>query len=483
MRQQISEILEKARGKQIICVGDLMLDRYVYGGVGRVSPEAPVPVLRKTSSTEVPGGAGNVARNLSALGLRTIMIGCVGDDEAGTQLTDLLEADPLISCELVRTTNMATVIKTRFIAGTQQLLRVDTEDDGPDLADASFEIGKLVEAAAKTASLIIVSDYAKGVINPVVFDACIEAAKDNDIPVLVDPKSKDFSIYAGASLIKPNASELAAASGLSTASDSDVDAALSAMANLLPDTRLVVTRAGKGMSWHESARTFHMKGEARQVFDVSGAGDTSMAALAAAIAAGADLKDAVALAIAASGIVVGKVGTATVSAEELHRALSAGEAPVSAGLLNRADIAELAVRWRASGLRVGFTNGCFDILHPGHLRVLRHARAQCDRLIVAINTDASVKRLKGESRPVNTEQDRAELLAGIAGVDAVTSFDEDTPAELIKAIQPDVLVKGGDYKADEIVGADTVRARGGEVVIVPLLEGRSTTGIIERSRS
>lgn len=483
MRQQISEILEKARDKQIICVGDLMLDRYVYGGVGRVSPEAPVPVLRKTSSTEVPGGAGNVARNLSALGLRTVMIGCVGDDDAGTQLTDLLEADPLISCQLVRTTNMATVIKTRFIAGTQQLLRVDTEDDGPDLADASLEIGKLVEAAAKTASLIIVSDYAKGVINPVVFDACIKAAKANDIPVLVDPKSKDFSIYAGASLIKPNASELAAASGLPTASDSDVDAALSAMANLLPDTLLVVTRAGKGMSWHESARTFHMKGEARQVFDVSGAGDTSMAALAAAIAAGADLKDAVALATAASGIVVGKVGTATVSAEELHRALSAGEAPVSAGLLGRSDIAELAVRWRASGLRVGFTNGCFDILHPGHLRVLRQARAQCDRLVVAINTDASVKRLKGESRPVNTEQDRAELLAGIAGVDAVTSFDEDTPAELIEAIQPDVLVKGGDYKADEIVGADTVKARGGEVVIVPLLEGRSTTSIIERSRS
>ena len=483
MRQQISEILEKARDKQIICVGDLMLDRYVYGGVGRVSPEAPVPVLRKTSSTQVPGGAGNVARNLSALGLRTVMIGCVGDDEAGTQLTDLLEADPLISCELVRTTNMATVIKTRFIAGTQQLLRVDTEDDGPDLADASLEIGRLVEAAAKTASLIIVSDYAKGVINPVVFDACIKAAQANDIPVLVDPKSKDFSIYAGASLIKPNASELAAASGLPTASDSDVDAALNAVADLLPDTRLVVTRAGKGMSWHESARTFHMKGEARQVFDVSGAGDTSMAALAAAIAAGADLKDAVALAIAASGIVVGKVGTATVSAEELHRALSAGEAPVSAGLLNRSDIAELAVRWRASGLRVGFTNGCFDILHPGHLRVLRQARAQCDRLIVAINTDASVKRLKGESRPVNTEQDRAELLAGIAGVDAVTSFDEDTPAELIEAIQPDVLVKGGDYKADEIVGADTVKARGGEVVIVPLLEGRSTTSIIERSRS
>ena len=483
MRQQISEILEKARGKQIICVGDLMLDRYVYGGVGRVSPEAPVPVLRKTSSTEVPGGAGNVARNLSALGLRTIMIGCVGDDEAGTQLTDLLEADPLISCRLVRTGNMPTVIKTRFIAGTQQLLRVDTENDKPDLADASLEIGKLVDEAAKTASLIIVSDYAKGAINPAVFDACIKAARANDIPVLVDPKSKDFSIYAGASLIKPNASELAAASGLPTASDSDVDVALSAMANLLPDTRLVVTRAGKGMSWHESSTTFHMKGEARQVFDVSGAGDTSMAALAAAIAAGSVLKDAVALAIAASGIVVGKVGTATVSAEELHRALSAGEAPVSAGLLNRADIAELAVRWRASGLRVGFTNGCFDILHPGHLRVLRHARAQCDRLIVAINTDGSVKRLKGESRPVNTEQDRAELLAGIAGVDAVTSFDEDTPAELIKAIQPDVLVKGGDYKADEIVGADTVRARGGEVVIVPLLEGRSTTSIIERSRS
>ena len=483
MRQQISDLLDKAHGKQIICVGDLMLDRYVYGSVGRVSPEAPVPVLRKSHSTEVPGGAGNVARNLSALGVHTIMIGCIGDDDAGTHLTELLEVDPLISCQLVRTGSTPTVIKTRFIAGTQQLLRVDTEDDRPDLADASSEIGKLVTDAARTAALIIVSDYAKGAVNPIVFGACINAARDNGIPVLVDPKSKDFSIYTGADLIKPNASELAAASGLPTASDSDVETALGTLADSLPGTRLVVTRAGKGMSWYEGTKTFHMKGEARQVFDVSGAGDTSMAALAAAIAAGAELKDAVALAIAASGIVVGKVGTATVSVAELQRALSAGEAPQSAGLLPRTDAAELATRWRASGLRVGFTNGCFDILHPGHLRVLRQARAQCDRLIVAINTDASVKRLKGESRPVNPEQDRAELLSGIAGVDAVTSFDEDTPAELIEALKPDVLVKGGDYKADEIVGADTVRARGGEVVIVPLLEGRSTTNIIERSRS
>lgn len=483
MRQQISEILEKASGKRVLCIGDLMLDRYVYGDVGRVSPEAPVPVLRKTHSLEVPGGAGNVARNLSALGINTIMLGCVGDDEAGEQLAALLGSDPLIECQLAKTSAIKTVVKSRFIASTQQLLRVDTEDDRPDMGPAGAVLASAITKAATGASAIIVSDYAKGTITPAIFTACVDAARSAGIPLLVDPKSKDFSLYAGADLIKPNASELSGATGLPTSSDRDVEAALTEAANTMPGCQIVVTRAGKGMSWLAGQETFHLRGEARQVFDVSGAGDTSMAALAAAIATGAGLRDAVALAIAASGIVVGKVGTATVSAEELHRALSQDDAPPSAPVLNRQDVMEMTQRWRAAGLRVGVTNGCFDILHPGHLKVLQQARAHCDRLIVAINTDASVKRLKGDSRPVNTESDRAILLAGIAGVDAVTSFDEDTPAALIDAIQPDVLVKGGDYKPDEIVGAETVTARGGEVIIVPLMEGRSTTGIIERSRS
>ena len=482
MRQQITEILEKAAGKRVLCVGDLMLDRYVYGDVARVSPEAPVPVLRKTRTLEVPGGAGNVARNLSALGIETIMVGCVGDDEAGQRLGELLGADPLITCQLAQSSTMKTVIKSRFVASTQQLLRVDTEDDNPDMGPAAAVLASAISKAAQDACVIIVSDYAKGTVTPAVFSACREAAKANGIPLLVDPKSKDFSIYKGAGLIKPNASELSAATSLPTRTDSDVERALQTLSRGLPDTQIVVTRAGQGMSWHSQGETAHMKGEARQVFDVSGAGDTSMAALAAAIAAGAELRDAVALAIAASGIVVGKVGTATVSAEEIRHSLSSARGAEGTAIHDRVHIAELVTRWKSAGLRVGFTNGCFDILHPGHLKVLQQARAHCDRLVVAINTDASVKRLKGEHRPVNSETDRALLLSGLSAVDAVTSFDEDTPAALIEALRPDVLVKGGDYKEDEIVGAETVKAGGGDVVIVPLLEGRSTTGIIERSQ-
>lgn len=483
MTQLIPQLLDEAAGKRVLCVGDVMLDRYVYGVVDRVSPEAPVPVLRKTETVEMPGGAANVARNLAALGLQTIMLGCIGDDEAGQQLDGLLRSHPQIESRLVSASNILTVVKSRFVASTQQLLRVDTESSRADIGPASAVIVSAIEKMAKDVSVIIVSDYAKGCITPAVFAACVAASRLNQIPLLVDPKSRDFSIYAGASLIKPNASELAAAANREARSDQQVEDALRLLSKEVPGTDIVVTRAGKGMSWLAGDSIAHVPGKARQVFDVSGAGDTSMAALAAALAAGASLSSAVELAVIASGLAVGKSGTATVTADEIRDADAQARHMQAAVLLETDDISDQVRRWRSAGLRVGFTNGCFDILHPGHLSLLEQAKARCDRLVVAINSDASVKRLKGPSRPVNTEGDRARLLAGLSAVDAVTRFDEDTPAEIISRLMPDLLVKGGDYTIDQIVGAETVKAAGGDVFIVPLVDGQSTTGIIARSKA
>lgn len=481
MAQSVVDILDQAAGKTVLCIGDLMLDRYVYGTVDRVSPEAPVPVLRKAETVEMPGGAGNVARNLAALGLHTIMIGCVGNDEAGQKIDMLLANHPQIESHLVSASGVQTVIKSRFVASNQQLLRVDTEDSAPDIGPGAAVLCAAIEKYASSAALIVVSDYAKGCITPGVFSACVNAAQTNGIPLLVDPKSRDLSIYKGASLIKPNAKELADGTGLATGSDSEVETALAAAAKDLTGSSIVVTRAGKGMSWLTEGAVSHAHGKARQVFDVSGAGDTSMAALAAAISAGAPLEQAVELAVIASGIAVGKSGTATVDSDEIREAFNRGGHGHAAILIDRDKLSDQVRRWKVAGLRVGFTNGCFDILHPGHLSLLEQARAGCDRLVVAINTDASVKRLKGETRPINSEEDRARLLSGLSCVDAVTSFDEGTPADLIAAVKPDLLVKGGDYTLEEIVGAETVKANGGEVMIVPLVDGQSTTSIIARS--
>jgi D-beta-D-heptose 7-phosphate kinase/D-beta-D-heptose 1-phosphate adenosyltransferase len=481
VRHAISGILTKAQDTHVVCIGDLMLDRYVYGSVSRVSPEAPVPVLRKARTVEMPGGAGNVARNLAALGVKTTMLGCVGDDEAGRTVEALMRAHGLIDSKLVTASSLQTVVKSRFVASNQQLLRVDTEDSPPDIGAAGAVLAAAVEKLSGDASAIIVSDYAKGCITPLVFQACVRAAKAAGIPLLVDPKSEDLSDYAGASLVKPNAGELAAATGLATDTDQEIETALQACERTLPGSQIVVTRAGKGMSWLSGSELAHVHGRARQVFDVSGAGDTSMAALATGLATGAELKDAVDLAVIASGLVVGKTGTATIDQEEILRAIAGGAGGASSQVLGRNAIADQVRLWKSERLRVGFTNGCFDILHPGHLSVLEEARSKCDRLVVAINTDASVARLKGQNRPVNTEADRANLLAGLSAVDAVTAFDEDTPQALVDLLVPDLLVKGGDYRPEDVVGADTVRANGGEVLIVPLLQGKSTTSIIARS--
>ncbi len=482
MDTRLFSILDNAEDKTILCVGDVMLDRFVYGAVDRISPESPVPVLRKSSVSEMPGGAGNVARNMASMGLNVIVIGCVGEDEDGAHLRAALANETRIDARLAQSSTLRTIVKTRFVASNQQLLRVDTEDTNPDIGPVAAIIASAVLKAAREANAIVVSDYAKGCITPAVFNACKAAASENTIPLLVDPKSRDLTAYLGATIVKPNAQELSLATGLPCGSDPEIEAALLKVEEYLPGSQVVVTRAQKGMSWTDNGNVSHRRGEARQVYDVSGAGDTSMAAIALGIVSGGRLDEAVELAVAASGVAVGKTGTATVDAAEIRHALDHQSVEMRAPVLQGADLLGQIHAWKAAGLKVGLTNGCFDILHPGHLALLEEARSNCDRLIVAINADESVTRLKGEGRPVNSERDRALMLSALSAVDAVTVFPEDTPAALIVSVLPDLLVKGGDYTLETIIGADTVISNGGEVHIVKLVEGQSTTSILARSK-
>ncbi|MBY9067603.1 D-glycero-beta-D-manno-heptose 1-phosphate adenylyltransferase [Hyphomonas sp. WL0036] len=484
MTSRLSALIEHAAGKRVLCIGDVMLDRFIYGSVDRISPEAPVPVLRHTRESAMPGGAANVVRNLSSLGLQPVLIGACGDDDAGRQLLSLFGADESSKVRILTLNDRPTTLKSRFVAGGHQLLRVDTERVAPISEAAEKELAAIIAEEAAGAAVILISDYAKGLLTDGLLQAILQIAAKAGIPVIADPKGRDFTRYGAVDVLKPNASELAAATGASVGTDEEAEWSLRKASDLLPAQAIVVTRAARGMSFIAADKTIHHEaGRAREVFDVSGAGDTSLAALATAIAGGGTLADAVSLAIAASGIAVGKAGTATVSAEEL-KAVLADTGPVGkAGVLPLDAMIGQVERWRAAGLRVGFTNGCFDILHPGHVRVIEQARANCDRLIVGLNSDSSVKRLKGPERPINSEQARADVIAALAAVDGVTIFEADTPLEVITALKPDVLVKGGDYTRDTIIGADVVEARGGSILVVPLVPGHSTTATIARSKS
>ncbi len=464
------------------CVGDVMLDRFIYGTVGRISPEAPVPVLRRQREAAMPGGAANVARNLASLGLDVALVGLRGHDQVGEELESALSDVGHVSAGLVVSSARPTTLKARLVAGGQQLLRMDAEDTQPlSPAEEAALIDRLAPAMTGAAALVL-SDYAKGVLTLSVIAAAVGLAQRLGIPVLADPKHRDFSIYGPVDVLKPNAAELSAAVGGPAVSDADIEFLLTAAQARFPARSIVVTRAARGMSFIAPGEVVrHVPGKAREVFDVSGAGDTSLAALALGLVGGGTLGEAVELAVLASGIAVGKSGTSTVSSAELANAIEAEAGRPGEGALSQAALAEKITRWRAAGLKIGFTNGCFDILHAGHVMLLESARSQCDRLIVGLNSDASVRRLKGASRPINTETARARVLSALAAVDAVIIFDEDTPLRLITDIQPDVLVKGGDYSRETVVGADTVEARGGRVIIVPLLEGHSTTRIIARS--
>ena len=476
----LQPLLAATAGVRVACVGDVMLDRYVSGEVERISPEAPVPVLRMRTETEMLGAAGNVARNVAALGGRPVLAGVRGQGEHAATLDRLIERDGVENAT-VSDGERLTTVKTRFVAGQQQLLRLDEEDDGALSPPLEQALARATQAAVEGRAVVLVSDYAKGAVTPAVLDA----ARSGDGIIIVDPKGRDFGRYGPAAVLKPNAIELAGATGLPTRSDAEIEAALERALQTCEARAVLVTRAGKGMSLAVRGEPVrHFRARPREVFDVSGAGDTSLAALGLALGAGAPLDQAVEFAILASGVVVGKAGTAVVTPAELIEAeMTAHLAPAEAKIATLEDAARQAALWREQGLRVGFTNGCFDILHRGHVAYLAQARAWCDRLVLGLNTDASVSRLKGPERPVNDLESRALVLGGLASVDLITPFDEDTPMRLIRAIRPDVLVKGADYSEAEVVGAAEVRGWGGEVRLAPLVDGHSTTAAIARLRS
>jgi D-beta-D-heptose 7-phosphate kinase/D-beta-D-heptose 1-phosphate adenosyltransferase len=470
------------KGVHILCVGDVMLDRFVYGEVDRISPEAPIPVLRVCRESAMLGGAGNVVRNLVALGSMPHFLSVVGDDLSGRDITRQVgehqEVDPFLIVE----TNRQTTIKTRFFAGSQQLLRADRETSDP-LVDTSRQ--QLLDTAGKlfpVVGVVVLSDYGKGVLTRQVVRALIDGARAAGQPVIVDPKGADYSIYAGATVVTPNRKELHEATKMPIGSDDEIVTAARHLIHTCGIENVLVTRSQDGMSLvSDKGTVFHLPAEAREVFDVSGAGDTVVATLAAALAGGAPLSEAARLANVAAGIVVAKVGTAVAYASDLMAALH--NADIHAGELKvatRTGAVELLDRWRHKGQRIGFTNGCFDLLHPGHISLLGQAKATCDRLVVGLNSDASVQRLKGPTRPVQSEVSRATVLASLTSVDLVVIFDEDTPLELLTALRPDVLIKGADYTVDKVVGAELVQSYGGKVVLAELVQGQSTTATIAR---
>ncbi|HEV2647300.1 MAG TPA: bifunctional D-glycero-beta-D-manno-heptose-7-phosphate kinase/D-glycero-beta-D-manno-heptose 1-phosphate adenylyltransferase HldE [Acidobacteriaceae bacterium] len=480
LHEVIQEIEHKWSAKRLLVVGDVMLDKYVWGEVGRISPEAPVPVVRMTHRSQQPGGAANVAMNIGRLGAQVEVIGFAGDDEDGRALAESLRTNGVLT-GFVACDGFPTITKQRVLSGQQQMLRLDTERAGPRLeADCDRLIERVLEALP-TCDAVVLSDYAKGVLTPRVCRAIIAAAQARDIPVLVDPKTADFSRYAGATTICPNLGELSVALGHDTQDLKGLLDAAEGLVRTLDLDFLTATLGDKGIALVRSGSRVVAPAVARQVFDVSGAGDTVIAVLALCLASGLKPESAVGLANIAAGIVVGKVGTVPVEKHELLAALAPQIAlHAEDKVVTREELTQRAALWKANGERVVFTNGCFDLLHIGHITVLEQARRFGDRLIVAINSDTSVSRLKGPTRPIVRETERARVLAALGAVDAVVVFGEATPLDLIVAARPDVIVKGGDYVPETVVGADEVKSWGGQVKIVPTVEGFSTTALIAK---
>jgi D-beta-D-heptose 7-phosphate kinase/D-beta-D-heptose 1-phosphate adenosyltransferase len=479
--------LSDLTGQTVLCVGDLMLDEFVYGDVSRISPEAPAPVLAAKRRETMIGGAGNVARNVVALGGRCIFVGLIGDDDAGRDLRKALRKERRIDARLVVDHSRHTTRKVRYVSEhfSTHLLRADWE--AASAVDGKSEAALIAHAtrAVKKAGAVVLSDYAKGTLTRRVVRAVIDAAKKAGKPVIVDPKGRDYRHYRGATLITPNRQELADATHSAAASDKEIASAASKLARAIGAKAVLVTRSEAGMTLVGRGPAVHVPAYPVRVRDVSGAGDTVVAVLSLMLALRADLESAMRAANAAAAVVVGKRGTATLSAAELRSRIlpAATLASEEKIVFDWSQLDEHLAAWRKQGLRVGFTNGCFDLLHPGHVKLLAGARAACDRLVVGLNGDASVTRLKGKGRPVQNVQARAEVLAALEAVDLVVVFDEDTPEKLIKQVKPTVLVKGGDYKPDQVVGRDLVEALGGQVILIELVPGHSTSAMVARSRA
>jgi D-beta-D-heptose 7-phosphate kinase/D-beta-D-heptose 1-phosphate adenosyltransferase len=467
---------------RVLVLGDVMLDRFIYGSVERISPEAPIPVVNVERFLDMPGGAANVARNIAALGAQAMLLGVVGDDAWAADLRVQLASSVTIDAHLIVDSSRPTSVKTRYVADGQQVMRADRESRDPLPAHIAERLLDEFSAVLAGAGVVVLSDYAKGVLSDPVTHAAIDIARRAGKIVIVDPKSKDFARYRGATVLTPNQLELQQACGQECLADEQVvNGAHRFLEQGVCDV-MVVTRGKDGMSIvRAGGNAVHLPTAKRQVFDVSGAGDTVVAVISLGLAVGADVVDAAAVANIAAGIVVGKRGTATVTAGEMiavQRPFDGSTDPQKIFALDT--VLQLARSWRDQGLKIAFANGCFDLLHPGHISLLEQARHSADRLIVGLNADSSIRRLKGPNRPIQAEVARATVLSAVKSVDAVVIFAEDTPIDLIEALAPDVLVKGADYTLDQVVGADFVIRRGGRVLLADLLAGHSTTDTVTR---
>lgn len=461
---------------KLLVVGDVMLDRYWHGDASRISPEAPVPVVKVENREDRPGGAGNVALNVAALGSAATLVGIIGTDETGAELQSRLEGAG-VYCEFLRSENKPTITKLRVISQHQQLIRLDFEEkfEPADVQDLVSKVSSLIDQS----QVMVLSDYAKGALHNI--PALIELARKRGLPIVADPKGSDFAKYQGATLITPNLSEFEAVVGHCAHEEELVNKGLSLVRDLGLEAMLI-TRGEHGMTLiRPGSPELHLPARAQEVFDVTGAGDTVISVLASALAAGDNLADATALANLAAGLVVGKLGTAAISGPELRRAVLA-EQGSGRGVMTSEQLQIAVHDAKAHGEKIVFTNGCFDIIHAGHVGYLSEARKLGDRLIVAINDDGSVKRLKGPGRPINPVDRRAAVLAGLEAVDWVVSYAEDTPEKLLMSLQPDILVKGGDYTIDQVVGGNYVESYGGEVKALEFLDNCSTSAIVEKMK-
>ncbi len=488
-----------SRGR-LLCVGDVILDRFVTGGVERVSREAPIPVLRVTDETAMLGGAGNVARNLSALGAPTDFLCVIGDDDISAEIAALLVQEDHLTPHILTQKKRPGTLKIRYVCNKQQMLRVDQESDIPIKRHMAQKLLEKAISLMPGCGGLIISDYGNGLFSPEVLAVLIAKGRENGLPIVVDPRGVDYAIYAGADIIKPNRDELAAASGLPVDDDESVVVAARRLIDDFDFRAVLATRGAQGATVVRADGTtpVHLRSSARDIFDVSGAGDTVVAVVAAGLVAGFDLEKAASLANMVAGMVVAKAGTAVVTISEIQAEMARTYSEVVENkdhqdalgyendhekIFSRDDLLIQIQKWQQQGLRIGFTNGCFDLLHPGHVSLLRQARGVCDRLIVGLNSDQSVQRLKGKKRPIQAESDRADILAALSVVDAVVVFDEDTPLALIESVRPDVLIKGKDYTLAQMVGADHVQSYGGEIFLADLQPGHSTTKTLSRLAS
>jgi len=484
MSKQIAlvQLLENLHYASILCVGDVILDHFHSGSVDRISPEAPIPVLKLEDKVTMLGGAGNVVRNLAGLGSQVNFTTVIGKDSEGEEIRKLIRQEGLVDSLLIDDATRQTSVKSRYLADGQQILRTDQETIFPLNRNVEKKLISTAVKAMEACEAVIISDYAKGVLTDKVLAELIKAAKSKSKIVIVDPKGGNYGRYFGADIITPNRRELFEATGMPTRSDDEVTLAAQSLIDSHSFGAVLATRSKDGLTLlRNNGEVSHLRAEAVDVFDVSGAGDTVVATLATALSAGAEIEDAARLANIAAGIVVGKVGTAVVFTKDfLTELIHQDQINREAKILEIEPALERINKWRRQGSKIGFTNGCFDLLHPGHISLLKQARSTADKLVVGLNSDNSVTLLKGDNRPVQSELARAIVLASLSVVDIVIIFSEETPIKLIEKLRPDVLVKGSDYTVEDVVGAKQVVSYGGRVLLADIMPGHSTTGTIAK---